>query len=198
VSDTRVALVVGLLTAQLLVSGALFVLLVPVAFETLGTGEAGFGGLLGALGVGGLVGAATALALVGRRLSTALAVAIVLWGAPIALLALFDTHAAALVLVGVIGFANTVGDVAGFTLLQRAVPEEVLARVFAILESLFYGATALGAILAPLAIAGLGLRGALVATGLLLPALVALSWRHVRSIDAGAWRLRLPWGRWRL
>jgi hypothetical protein len=47
------------------------------------------------------------------------------------------------------GIGNTLVDVAGLTLLQRSVPDEVLARVFGVLETVFLGTIALGAIIAP-------------------------------------------------
>jgi predicted MFS family arabinose efflux permease len=184
--DRTLRVLVGLFTAQVLVSGALFVYLVPVAFDLLDVGERGFGVLLSALGAGGVLGAIVAVGLVGRRLSTAFAIGVVLWGAPIALIPAWPEQAGVLVLVGVVGLANTVVDVCAYTLLQRAVPDDVLARVFGILESLAYGGAALGAIVAVPLSDWLGLDGALVATGAFLPALVALSWRSLVRIDAQA------------
>jgi len=111
-----------------------------VALEFLDTGDQGLGYLLSAMGVGGVVGAAAALALIGRKsLATSFGVSIVLWGAPIALMAAWTDQTGAIVLLAVVGLANTVVDVAGLTLLQRAVPDEVLARIFGILESLTLG-----------------------------------------------------------
>jgi MFS family permease len=191
-SDRRVTLLFGLLGAQVLVAGILFVALTPLAFDVLRIGEDGFGNLIAALGVGGLVGAAFALGLIGRRLSTSFSLGVVLWGAPIALLALTDHEVLALGLIGVIGLANTVVDVSGFTLLQRAVPHDVLARVFALLESLFYGTTALGAILAPVLIDAFGLDATLVITGVFLPALAAISWKALRELDARGEPLQEP------
>jgi MFS family permease len=182
--DTRLFLLVALMGAQVLVAAALFVLTVPLAFDLLDVGEEGFGTLTGASGIGGLIGAVVAIGLVGRRLSRAFGLGVILWGAPIALLPVWDSFAGALVLIGVVGFANTLVDVPGFTLLQRVAPEDVLARVFGILEGVLYGATALGALLAPALVAGLGLEWALVATGLFLPVLVGLTWRPIARIDA--------------
>ncbi len=184
VSSRSARLVTALITAQVAVGAMLFVLLVPLAFEALKTGEDGFGGLLGALGVGGVIGAAVALGLVGRRLSTGLTVGVFLWGAPIALLPALKSQAGAVVLLGIVGIANTLVDVSAFTLLQRAVPEDVLARVFAILESLVFAATALGGIFAPLLLSLVGLDWTLVATGLFLPVVAVASWRAIARIDA--------------
>ena len=181
-----VGLLVGLIGAQVVVSGVLLVLLAALAFEELGTGEEGFGWLLSGLGVGGLVGAIVALGLAGSNLVRSFAVGVALWGLPIALLAVWQSPAGAFVLVAAVGLANTVVDVSAFTLLQRAVPDELLARVFGILESVLYGATIAGALAAP-ALAGLfDLDTALVIAGVFLPLLVALSWPALRRLDLSA------------
>jgi hypothetical protein len=72
------------------------------------------------------------------------------------------------------------------TLLQRAAPEAVVGRVFGVLETLLLLTVALGAAVAPALVSALGTRGALVAAGVLLPALVVLSARAMRRIDAAA------------
>jgi Cyclic nucleotide-binding domain/Major Facilitator Superfamily len=186
-AEPRLRLLVGLYSAQTLVAGALNVLIVVMALELLDLGESGVGFLNSAVGVGGLAGAALALGLVGRRrLAGGLGVGLVLWGAPIALIGVWPEPAAALLLLAVVGIGNTIVDVAGLTLLQRAVPDDVLARVFGVLESLVVGTIGLGAIAAPLLVAGLGIEGALVATGALLPVLAALGWRRLVAIDAAA------------
>lgn len=181
--DSRLFLLISLMGAQVVVAGSLFVLVVPLAFDRLDLGEGGFGTLMAALGVGGLVGAAIAVTMIGRRLSHAFGIGVVLWGAPIALLALWQSTEGALLLLGLVGLANTLVDVSGYTLLQRAVPDQVLARVFGILESVLYGGIALGAIVTPPLIAGIGLEATFVAAGLLLPALVLLTWRRLTVID---------------
>jgi len=71
----------------------------------------------------------------------------------------------AVVLMGVFGIGNTLVDVAGVTLLQRAVPDEVLGRVFGALESLLVAGLAAGALVAPILIHTFGIRTALIATG---------------------------------
>src|SRR5439155_19671553 len=89
-------------------------------------------------------------------------------------------------------------NVAGKTLLQRIAPEALLARVFGVLEGLTMFGFALGTFLAELAIATLGIGGALVVVGVAIPALLALLWnpitaidRHARAIDAEALALLL-------
>jgi MFS family permease len=176
-------LIVLLFVAQTLVRGALNVLVVVVAFRLLDAGGGWVGLLSGAVGAGILVGGAASVALSGRRLASAFGVGLVLWGVPIALVAVFPGRAAALLLLAAVGVGNAVEDVAGETLLQRLVPDDLLGRVLGVL---FGGATAgmaIGAIATPGLVAWLGVKGALVATGACLPALVLASWRALSAID---------------
>ena len=186
VRDAPLRLLVGLFAAQVLVWGVLYVLLVPISFELLDTGEEGLGSLLAALGVGGLAGAFLAAGLVGRRLSLAFGASMLLWGAPIALIPVWPEHAVVLVLLGIVGLSNTVADVAGMTLLQRGVRDEVLARAFGVFNSLLLAMMAAGSALAPALEGWLGLDGALIATGLFLPAVTVLCWSRFARIDASA------------
>jgi MFS family permease len=185
--DSRLRLLIGLFAAQTLVAGALNVLIVVSALRLLDLGQSGVGFLNSAIGVGGLVGALVALALVGRRrLAADFGLGILLWGIPLTLIGIWPHAAAALVLLGIVGVGNTIVDVAGLTLLQRTVPDEVLARVMGVVESVFIGNIGIGAILAPLAIAAFGIRGALMVAGALLPVLAGLTWRRLADLDAHA------------
>jgi hypothetical protein len=65
----------------------------------------------------------------------------------------------------------------------RFAPDAVLARVFGIFESLIAFGVGLGSILAPALLALLGVRGALVATGVTLPLLAAVTWRRLTALD---------------
>jgi hypothetical protein len=80
--------------------------------------------------------------------------------------------------------------VAALTLLQRTVPNDVLARVFGILETLALGAIALGAALAPVLIGAVGTRPTLVVTGAFLPVVTALLWRQILALDDEAAKRR--------
>jgi MFS family permease len=182
--EPRLRTVVLLTSAQTLVFGALTVLIVVLAFDLLDTGSAGVGFLNSALGVGGLLGSALAFTLIGRRrLGTSFGIGIALWGLPIALIAIWVHPLVALALFAVIGAANTIVDVSGLTLMQRTAPDEVLARVFGVLEGLLVATAGLGALAAPALISLLGAREALAITGGLLPALTVLSWRSLAALD---------------
>ena len=185
--EPRARLLVGLFAAQMLVAGALNVLVVVAALQLLGAGRIGVGYLSSAVGLGGMVGLFGGAALVGsRRLARAFGFGLVLWGLPLAVLAVRPSEAVALVLLVLAGAGYTVTDVAGFTLLQRVVADTVLARVFGSLESIALAATGAGALLAPALIDSLGIRGAFGATGIFLPVVTLTAWRALRDVDTGA------------
>jgi MFS family permease len=179
-------LVIGLIGTQAFVRGCLNVLIVVTAFRVLDANAGAVGYMTAALGVGGLVGAFGAFSLKGRRLAVVFGLALVFWGLPIALMAAWNFLAAALFLLAVVGAANSIEDVAAFTLLQRIVPDEVLTRVLGLLWGLAMGAVALGSIAAPAVVTLLGPRTALVAVGLILPLLALLAWRRLVEIDRSA------------
>jgi MFS family permease len=182
--DRNLRLIIGLYGAQTLIAGALNVLIVVAALELLDLGEAGVGFLNSAVGVGGLFGALAAFALVGRqRLASDFGLGLILWGFPIALIGVFPNPTIALVLLGIVGVGNTVVDVAALTLLQRTVPDEVLTRVFGVVQSVFVATLGLGAIAAPLMTGTIGIRWAMVVTGAVLPVLAGLVWRRIRALD---------------
>jgi MFS family permease len=182
--DASLRMIVLLYGAQTLVAGALNVLIVVSALELLDLGEAGIGFLNSAVGIGGLIGGVAAAMLVGRhRLASDFGVGLVLWGIPIVLIGLYPEPPIALILLGIVGAGTILVDVSGITLLQRSVPDEVLSRVMGVVQSVFVGTLGLGAILAPLLIEAFGVRGALVATGALLPILAAFLWRRLARMD---------------
>jgi len=186
-SDPRLRLIVSLYGAQTLVAGALNVLIVVSALELLDLGKSGIGFLNSAVGVGALLGGIAALALLARaRLASDFAIGLLLWGIPILLIGVFPRAPVAIVLLGIVGVGSTLVDVAGLTLLQRAVPDEVLTRVLGVVQSVFVATLGLGAIIAPVLISAFGVRGALIATGALLPALAAIFWRRLVALDEAA------------
>ena len=181
-----VTMLLGLAAVQALTRGALSVFTVVVAIELLETGEPGVGVLTAAVGIGALVGSLGASVLVGsRRLAAYTGVGIALWGAPLAAIGVFPAELLALVMLAIVGAGNALVDLGYFTLFPRLMPDEVLARVFGALESLVAVAVGLGSIITPLLIHLFGIRGALVAIGLLSPAVVALAWSRLVKVDEG-------------
>ena len=176
-------LIAGLMAAQGFVRGCLNVLIVVAVFQVLHTDEGAVGYLTAALGVGGLIGAFGAVTLGGRRLAEPLGIALVFWGLPIALVGPKPWFPAAVLLLAVVGAANSVEDVAGFTLLQRIVPDDVLSRVLGVVWGMVMAAVALGSILAPLVVDALGARAAFGVVGAILPVLTILVWRRLAKID---------------
>jgi MFS family permease len=183
--EPRPRLVIVLFAAQSFVRGLMNVLLVAAAIELLKAGDSGVGFLNSALGVGGLAGGLVTVRLVGRRrLATPFAVALALWGAPLAAVAAWRELGWAFACVLVVGAANAVLDVSGYTLVQRTVDDAVLSRVFGVFEILASGAVGLGSIIAPLLLHELGVRGALLVAGALLPALAVAFRSRLQVIDA--------------
>lgn len=179
-------MVVGLIASQAFVRGCLNVLIVVAAFEVLDADASAVGYMTAAIGVGGLFGALGAFTLGGRRLAVVFGVALVFWGVPIALMAPSTFLATALLLLAVVGAANSIEDVASFTLLQRIVPDDVLARAFGAIWGLAMGGVALGSIVAPAVVSLMGPQAALVIVGMILPVLALLAWSRLVAIDRAA------------
>ncbi|MDH5242702.1 MAG: MFS transporter [Chloroflexota bacterium] len=186
-ADRDASLVVGLLTARTLMIGCADVLFVLMALELLDMGEPGAGVLSAALGAGTIVGGAITFLFIGREgLALVAASGAILWGASIALIALLASPSVALLLIVIGGAGLAVVDVAGRTLLQRSVRDEVLTRVFGLQEALAMGALAFGSVLVSVLAQTIGLTPAIYGVALVLPTLVALSWTRITAMDARA------------
>jgi Cyclic nucleotide-binding domain len=92
----------------------------------------------------------------------------------------------AIAALAVLGVANSLIDVSAFTLLQRAAPDEVLGRVFGVLETAILASIAAGAAVAPPLVDLLDVDGALLVAGAVLPVLVVVSWVSLTRLDAAA------------
>jgi Cyclic nucleotide-binding domain/Major Facilitator Superfamily len=184
VGNRDLALLTGLGMAQTFTRGALTVFTVVVALDLLRTGEPGVGTLTGAVGAGAVIGSLIASLLVGsRRLAQWFGVGVALWGVPIALIPLFPRQATALALLACVGIGNALVDVGLFTLMARLAPDEVLARVFGLFESLISLAVGLGALIASLLIELTSVSAALIIVGALCPSAVLVAWRRLRHLD---------------
>jgi MFS family permease len=176
-----------LLTAQTTLFGALQVFIVVMALDLLGLGDGGVGYLNAAIGIGAFIGAVGALSLTGvRRLSPAFLIGLVVTGLPLVAVGWWNELAVATAALLIIGIGNSFVDVAGLTLVQRTVPDDVLARVFGVIQMLWMASMGIGAALAPALINWIGIENALIAAGVFLPALVAVSASTVARIDAQA------------
>ncbi len=188
--DRGLTLITALGLVQTFTRGCLTVFAVVVAIDLLDTGDPGVGVLNAAVGGGGVLGSIFAFGLVRRGgLAGWFGLGIALFGAPLALIGVLPDQVAAVLLLGVVGIGNALIDVGGFTLLARLGDEAVLARMFAGFEAILTLGFALGGLLSPLLIDGLGVRGALVAVGLLAPVAVVVSWPALRRLNA-AMRVR--------
>ena len=184
-SSPGTRLIVSMLTAAAFLKGAIDVLIVLIALQLLDLGDGGVGLLNAGWGLGGVIGGVITLSFLARgRLAERFVAGGALVGfAFIAIAALPDTVSAILLLVlGGVGYALV--ELPGSTLLQRLTPDEVLARVFAAVESAYWVAGAVGALAVPLIVAALGDRGALVAIGAFLPLLVLLRFTTLNRFES--------------
>jgi MFS family permease len=159
-------------------------LVVVLAIELLELGEAGVGWLTAAWGLGGLIGGGAALGLLGRgRVSAGIAAGGLLVGISLIVVGAVLSPVLAIVMLVGLGIGYALIEAGGLSLLQRAVSDEVLGRVFAVVETTYWLATGMGAILAPVIIALLGARGAVLAIGACLPLVVALRWGALSRLE---------------
>ncbi|MGI9053435.1 MAG: MFS transporter [Ilumatobacteraceae bacterium] len=177
-------LLVVLAAVQTFTRGCLNVLLIVVAIDLLGGGDADVGILAAALGAGAILGAVVVMTM--RRhggLAALLGIGVALWGLPLVVIAALPRQIVVLAMMAAIGIGDALVDVGLFSLPTRFVPNAVLARWFGALESVIALTVALGALVVAPLIAGLGARWTLAIVGVLGPVSVIASWRHLRTID---------------
>jgi MFS family permease len=183
-SDRRPRLLVTLYGLGSLLEGFSDTLIVVLAFEVLGTGQAGVGALNTALGVGGIVGAAIALVAGAReRLSPSLRTGTALYGLPV--VAAGVAPGLAPLWFGVSGCGSVLVDVSCRTMLQRLVPDEKLTRVYGILESSYLAGEGIGAFVAAVLVTIVGGEWTLVIAGALLPIAGFVTRRGIDAVDVG-------------
>jgi MFS family permease len=183
-SSPTIMLLIALILSGTLVYGLEGVLYPLVSKNLLGTGVEGVGFLFAAMGIGGLFSAGLANRAVGYpRPALILTTGSLLSAAPFLLLPLTTSFLVAYVLMAIEGGALIFVDVLATTILQRAVSESVMARVFGILDSLGVLAAVIGAALAPFFIEGFGLKVSLLIVGGILVGLTLLCARKLFAID---------------
>jgi MFS family permease len=180
-----IGVLVALAVAAAFTYGLESVLYPLVARDLLGTGEEGISVMFAAVGVGGVVGAAVTNRAAERpRAAPIIIAASVLATAPLFALPFTNVAPLAYLLLGIEGASFIFVDVLGTTIMQRALPSELTARVFGILDSVALAGTVLGAFLAPLLVDAMGLDGALVVAGAIFVACVLACSPRLRAIDA--------------
>jgi len=170
--------------AQTLARGVLSVLTVVIALNVFGLGSAGVGWLTAMLGVGGvLAGPVAAMLVRGRRVARCFASGVAGWGLPMILLAFTHARFWPYLMFGFIGVANVFDDAGVYSALQQVIPSRLMGRALGMRRAVLLLSMGLGSVVAPLLIHARGARGALIATGLLLVAIVALSVPSLTAID---------------
>ena len=170
--------------AQTFARGVLGVLTVTIALSVFDLGSAGVGWLAAALGVGGVLAGPIAAVLVrGHRVARCFAAGVAGWGVPMILLAFTHARYWPYLMFGLIGVANVFDDAGVYSALQRVIPSRLIGRALAMRRAVLLLSMGLGSIVAPLLIDAWGARGALITTGLLLVAIVALSVPSLTIID---------------
>lgn len=189
--DRDMLALTGLLGVNGILAGVLGVLVVLVAAEMLGDpNQVGF--LNAILGVATFAGGLVMLAMAGRvRLGRLVLIGVLGWCVPLAIMGVVPEILVIVVALVVIGLADPMVNVGFGTIPPRLVPDRVLSRVFAAIESMFIGSAALGAFLTPILVAWLGLGGALIAMGAVGTAIALLCAVRIPSLDS---RLATPHG----
>jgi MFS family permease len=183
-ADRALALLTALTTLQTFIRGALTVFSVVVAIKLLGSGAAGVGVLTAAVGAGAIVGSLSAALLAGHGgLARLFGIGVALWGAPLAVISVLTHAETAIMMLAVVGIGNALVDVGVFTLVARLADDAVLTRVFAAFEGIITLGVAVGAFAAPVLVAALGIRAALVVVGVIAPAGVLACWHALRALD---------------
>ena len=152
--------------AQTVLRGALVVLIAVLAVHVLALGGSAVGWLTAAFGAGGLVGGVVAAGAVRvTRLGRGFIIGMLLWGLPLAFLALTPVAAIAYLALVVAGIGNAVVDVSGFTLVTRLAGPGTAGPALGALEFVGLAGLATGSILTPALLHALGVRGTLVLLG---------------------------------
>lgn len=175
------------LGGQYVLIGALDLIYVVLATEEFDLGASGPGILGAAFGAGAILGGLSSTVLIARkRLAPLLLLSLLAMCGALALLGGVTTFTVALTVLPVAGLSKAVLDVTGRMLMQRAAPQEALASIFAVEESLALIGCAVGCIIAQVVIAVAGVRSALLTVGLVLAALLVITSKSLAQVDASA------------
>ena len=155
-----------LIFAQTFVRGALVVLIAVLAVHSLALGGSAVGWLNAAFGAGGLLGGALAAAVVRvTRLGRSFIAGLMLWGLPLAVVALVPGAAIAYLALIIAGIGNAVQDTGCYTLVTRLAGPRAAGRVLAAFELIVLAGLSAGSILTPPLLTAFGVRGTLALLG---------------------------------
>ena len=146
------------------IRGSELVLYALVAEERLGLGSAGIGVLAGAVGFGALAAMPLAPRLADSpRTDLMLGASLVFTAVPFALLGVVRSPIVACLALAVVGACVVAFEVVSVVLLLRLADHSSLGLVFGLIGSISNGGKLLGAVLAPVLVAWVGVPGALIA-----------------------------------
>jgi MFS family permease len=180
----KIRTVFGVFMAQTTVRGMFNVLVVSVAVTLLHQQVSSAGVLLAALGAGGLIGAVLTLLGASWRPALPFCVGMSLWGLPLLAIAAWPSATTAWFAITVIGVGNAIADVYGFSLIHRLIPDHLLGRAWGAFWGSAAATQAIGAVIAAALINSLGIRTALVLTGVAMTAIAAAAWLSLRTVDS--------------
>jgi MFS family permease len=186
--DRRSLLLVATMGLAMVQLGFVDVLIVVLAFDVVGTGDAGVGFLTASIGIGAVVGAMLAVGVAARwRASRSFRWGISWSGVSIAGIAAQPPLAS--VFLAMSGVGGALADVNGRVMLQRLIPDKQLSRAFGVLESVYMAGEGAGSFLASLIIVAIGPQWTLLIAGVLLPSVALLGRRALIALDVG---IRIP------
>ena len=167
--DGRLVGVLSIMAGAILLLGALNIFYAVIAIELLGLDTRAVGYLAAVVGVGAVLGAAGSTVLVGReRLAGATLVAAALFGLAVAVLGVVRQQVLVVIALAMAGAGWAFVYVEARTLAQRLAGDDVMSRVFGVMEALMMASQALGALLVPVLVVTTGAPAALVVAGLAL------------------------------
>jgi len=188
IATTRGTRILVLIAGALAIAtGAIGVLLVPLAIDRLGLGDSGVGFLSTIQSVGLFIGAGASVAFATRRrLAGGIVAATALYAIGSVLFGLATTTLIAVVAAIVYGASITLLDVLARTLLQRTTGDDLLTRVFGAVEALWLLAYAAGAAIAPMLESRIGLPVSFAVLGCTMLVAGVVSLAGLRRIDDAA------------
>jgi hypothetical protein len=194
--DRRLFAVMAVLSGAIALLGAFNVLLTVIAIDLLGGDESTIGYVAAVAGLGSVLGAGATGLLMGReRLATVYVGAGALFAGAVAVIGLGPGPVVILVCVVASGVGWAFVYVEALTLAQRLAGDDVMSRVFGVMESTMMASQSLGALAVPVLIAAVGVMPAIVLSALAVGVVVAaaastliqadrLAPSHVRQLRA--------------